>query len=287
MKKLYLVSTKSSNFNENFLEVLKKYADGEIILTKNENSIYDISSNFKKINNNGIIYIAGGDGALNECLNAIYPSNCKIGIIPIGNGNDYARCFYKYFDIQEIIKKTQNPEFKKVDIMKVNNSYCLNISSFGLETKVLIESFKFKEKHPKNVNLSFFYGAFKSIFKNFNMESKIYVDDDFLGNFNITSIIAGNGSSIGGGFKALINSNSSDGVGDFLIAKNSGALKNIIMYIKVFLGKQLSDKNIIYGNFNKLKISFESEQFGNIDGELVNYKEIKMEIIKNALEIAL
>ena len=57
-----------------------------------------------------IIYAVGGDGLISEVVNGIVGTKNKLGVIPTGSGNDFARTML------EIIPTTQ-----KIDLGKIDN----------------------------------------------------------------------------------------------------------------------------------------------------------------------
>ena len=75
---------------------------------------------------NSIVYSVGGDGTLNEVVNGIYDTNCKLHIIPFGSGNDYNRIIKSIYE-------------EKVDIGDVNGHKFINIASIGIDADIVDE----------------------------------------------------------------------------------------------------------------------------------------------------
>ena len=90
-------------------------------------------------------YSFGGDGTLNEILNgAIGYENAEIGLIPIGTGNDFCRNFTEkdnFFDIEKQIKG----QAEKVDVLKYNDRYCMNMINVGFDCNAAYNTQAMKE----------------------------------------------------------------------------------------------------------------------------------------------
>ncbi len=75
-------------------------------------------------NENNIIFSVGGDGTLLEVLNGVVGTKNLLGIVPAGSGNDFYR-----------VLEDTSEEYIKTDIGKVNDTYFLNVTSFGIDAE--------------------------------------------------------------------------------------------------------------------------------------------------------
>ena len=82
-----------------------------------------------------LIIAAGGDGTINEVVNGIAPlkHRPKLGIIPAGTTNDYARALKIPRESPiEAAKVIANGKTVKMDIGRANDKYFVNIAAGGL-----------------------------------------------------------------------------------------------------------------------------------------------------------
>ena len=85
-------------------------------------------------------YACGGDGTINEVANGIVGfENAELAVIPIGTGNDFVRNFSwgeGFFDIDAQL----DGETRKIDIMKYNNRYAINVINIGFDCEVAAQA---------------------------------------------------------------------------------------------------------------------------------------------------
>ena len=82
------------------------------------------------------LIVAGGDGTLNEVVNGIarVRRRPRIGIIPLGTGNDFARTLGLPFSLEQNIDILRAGKTRAVDIVRVQSDrarYFVNVSAGG------------------------------------------------------------------------------------------------------------------------------------------------------------
>lgn len=84
-----------------------------------------------------IVVAVGGDGTLNEVVNGVTKAhkNVKMGFIPFGTTNDFARSLNIPTDKYLLSKEINNTIEKKCDTGKFNNTYFNYVSAFGTFAK--------------------------------------------------------------------------------------------------------------------------------------------------------
>ena len=89
-----------------------------------------------------LVVAVGGDGALNEVVSGIakYPDRPKIGLIPMGTTNDFARAVRIPRDINRAVDIIIKGESIPVDIGVMNDDrYFVNIAGGGRLTELTYE----------------------------------------------------------------------------------------------------------------------------------------------------
>ncbi len=88
--------------------------------------------------NGGTIIAMGGDGTFHEVLNGIVDvEHTKVGFIPAGRGNDFARSAGFSLNPIRALKTILKGHTRKIDYIQIGNKRCLNVSGTGLDVKVL------------------------------------------------------------------------------------------------------------------------------------------------------
>ncbi len=113
-----------------------------------------------------VVAAAGGDGTLSDVLNGVVGTPAKLGVLPLGTGNDFARCIGIGNDIVLAIETLFLGESRHIDIGRATfaQEESFNRTSNVSETKFLGDKQQqtnpFKINKPKRVR--FFDGEFES-----------------------------------------------------------------------------------------------------------------------------
>lgn len=246
------------------LENSKFYVD--IKYTTLENNAEEIvKSNIK---DKDIILAVGGDGTLNEIVNGVTKSNkqVKVGFIPLGTTNDFARTLNVPTDKFELSKHILNAKGQKCDT-GIFNGKCFNyVSAFGTFTKA---SYETDRKMKQTIGrLAYLASGTRDFLKEENnYHLRIIADDQIIeDDFSYGSI---SNSNYIGGFKMFKEDevNVNDGKFEVLLIKKT---KNKAELLKTYtkLINQKRDDNVIYFKTSKLKIETEKSMKWSLDGEM-------------------
>lgn len=274
MKYVFIINPASgktdyNKIKENIIKALEN-EDYEIYETKAPKEATQIANRFKN-EENTVVYSVGGDGTLNEVVNGIAEGKCKLGIIPTGSGNDFYRT----------LKETKNENIR-LDLGKVNGRYFINITSVGMDAETCNNANKIKSKIKLH---SSYYLALIHTFFTFKSKSlKLKIDKNvYAGDYIIAAIC--NGKYYGGGFKIAPVASFDDNQFDIYLVSKAGKLKLIKILLALLKSehekynevRKYTGKNIIIKSENNLII--------NIDGEITISKNIKIEMVEDALTI--
>lgn len=284
----YLVSSKSGGYNPSVLRMLKKYvADDQIHITTSAEDIRVFSKKYSKQHNEkGILFVLGGDGALNECVNAVFGTECAVGILPMGTGNDFARGLYgkKLPSLEDLVKRSFHPTTKKIDLLQIDDTLCVNISSFGLDSMISRDSQELSVRYPWLRKYSYYICAFLNLLKNYHHNVTAMIDGVPIATpwSNMVCVI-GNSSFYGSGFHILPTAKIDDGKMNVLLIEKKHKLRVLQIILKIYNGTHLKEKEVRHYFCESLHLQFTKEVLGNIDGEILSRKEIHAQIIPLAL----
>lgn len=297
-KILVIISSKGHNANKTkkiISNEFNKYIDKtkyEILLTQNEKYITEISSNFAKNNSNSLLIVLGGDGSVSEAVNAIAEENIYFGFLPYGTGNDFARTVYPKMKLKDIIKGINSIEIKETDLIKVNDEYSVNATSFGYESIVLEKSLHIKKHLGRFNKLSILLGILLTLNK---IKPYRYTYEVKLANGKIitggtTKIVNAicNGKFYGTGYMPAPHAKIDDGIIDINVIEYLGPLKLLLL-----MNKYKTDKHLeisLSHNYKAIsgKIhSFDGPMIANNDGNIRYYTDLEFEIIPKKLKLAI
>lgn len=241
--------------------------------------------------------IAGGDGTLNEVMNAVLsqqlvPSNeITISMIPVGTGNDWCRTFGITNNIKKNIKLLIDGKRQTQDVGKANyyfnnieqKRYFANIAGLGFDALVAKKTNEDK-KNNKTGKLLYFKNLVNSLLLYKSVKCSITYDG---GKFEtkLFSLSVGKGNFNGGGMKQLPFAVFDDGFLDVTLIKDMNIMEVVSNVGKLYKGTHIEHPKVETFKTTKLVIESEKKLFLELDGESVGYSPFLFEIVPKALSI--
>lgn len=272
-------------------ELLNQNFDFEVAFTQHKEHSKELVKNALSANFTKIISV-GGDGSLHNIVNGIFKSttdykSIKLGVIPIGTGNDWVRSYkipINYRKAIAIIKKehTYYQDIGKITLLTKNKEFFFNnIAGIGFDGHVVYKVHKYKYLGF----LAYLTGALVSLvgFKRKNLHIE----------FNQTNIsekslmlLIGIGNYCGGGMQLTENVKTNDGLFDISYIKNV-SLFTVLKYINKLFKGTITELPIIetYKTTGvKVTIKPTEEMYLQADGELIETDSFTAAILPRALQ---
>ncbi|MDV2581738.1 diacylglycerol kinase [Alkalibacillus haloalkaliphilus] len=213
-----------------------------------------------------LIVAAGGDGTVNEVVDGMakQPYRPKLGIIPMGTTNDFARAIKVPRDVEQAMDIIIDGQAKKLDIGKVNDHHFMNIAGGGKITELTYEvPSKLKTALGQ---LAYYLKGVEMLPSIRPTHARIEYDGEVFEGDMMLFLIA-NTNSIGGFEKLAPNAEMNDGYFDLLILKSTNIAEFIMLANKALKGNHIHDDNIIYTHAKKVTVEAEEDVQVNLDGE--------------------
>ncbi len=93
-----------------------------------------------------VVVATGGDGSINEVAGGLIHTNVKLGVIPIGSGNGFARCLNIPLQVKNAVQVLNKGVEKRIDTVKINEHFFLSIAGVGYDANVAAEYAKVKKR---------------------------------------------------------------------------------------------------------------------------------------------
>lgn len=244
--------------------------DYDIEINNSYLSTEDILDKYSEDKN--IIIAIGGDGTINRVLNGIVNTNNILGYIPYGTGNDF------YRTNKELLKDGIN----KIDLVKINEKYFINIACFGIDADIANqEELKFKfipEKQKYNIGLVRNFLTYRSKHFEVDINDKT-IEDDF------TTIAVCNARYYGGGYRVSPNSKVNDGLLEVVLVRKTNKANMARLITSMKEAKHLLSNKVDVIQTDKLTIKSPKKVGSNIDGEKYVSDSFDIELIKDGIDI--
>ncbi|MCQ2229959.1 MAG: YegS/Rv2252/BmrU family lipid kinase [Bacteroidales bacterium] len=148
----YIINPHSGIGKKNIIEgeiehfTNKDEVDYQIIYTEYAGHAHEISASLRdKVD---IVVAVGGDGTVNEVGRGLIGSQTALGIIPCGSGNGLARELDIPLRSQHAIEIINESITKQIDVIKIGDSYSLNVAGIGFDAYISHKFAKVKTRGP-------------------------------------------------------------------------------------------------------------------------------------------
>ena len=232
------------------------------------------------------VVVAGGDGTLNGVVNGLATDakNVRIGIVPLGTGNDFARTLGLPFSIEQNIEILRSAKTKRIDLVRVKSKrtrYFVNVSAGGFSGMV-------GEKMTPKIKrtwgpLAYIRGAAAALSQLHAYHTQILLDDDERLSAELYNVVVANGRFVAGGLPIAPDANPSDGFLEVVLIPKLCAPEIALLAAEIVLGKHLSSKATIFRRAKKISVRSRPGMCFNVDGELVGNAPAIFQILPRAL----
>ena len=233
-----------------------------------------------------IIIASGGDGTIYEVINGIspYENRPKLGILPAGTTNDFARALGIPKDYKKAARIIGEQHSIPIDIGQYNEKYFINIAGGGTLTSLTYEV----PSKLKTVlgQLAYYVRGIeklpflKPIPITIETETQVYREEVML-------FLIANSNSVGGFEKLAPNASISDGLFDVIVMKKTNLADFVRIASLALKGEHLNDPKVLHFKTNKLNVySYGPDPVMiNLDGELGGTLPGTYEVLPRHIEV--
>ena len=242
------------------------FLGSEFIYVKEDDSIIEIARDKARVYSH--IIACGGDGTVNRVANGIIGTNCILGVVPLGSGNDFAQSIGLGNDFEENIQILQRGKVHHIDVVKNEWGFFLNTFGIGVDglTNYYASKLGFKSGF-----LRYFLGGLKALLVSKPLRTKISIPEHNLEAEEWVWMVAvANGKSEGGKYQISPSSMNDDGIVELILVKAVPRARLIIEFLKLSFGFSFK-KDVIkeYSFTNRVRIKTIRNLKSHADGEKV------------------
>ena len=271
----YILKLKNINFSYSFTE----YRKHEVILVDKA-----IEQGYRNI------ISVGGDGTLHHVVNGIMKqryiktSKIKLGVIPLGTGNDWIRTYNIPNSIEKsidvILKNTTVlQDIGCITLLDGKKEYFNNLAGTGYDGYV-VKNLNYLKKMG---SLAFLVSGLYSLFSYKKTKYKIIINNKTI-NEQCLMILFGICKYSGGGLRVTKDPNPKDGLLDITIVKNISFLDLLFNIPKLYNGDIIHHRKVTNYKTRELKILDNYNSTIEADGEIIGNGSLNVTIIRKALQ---
>jgi diacylglycerol kinase (ATP) len=224
------------------------------------------------------VIAAGGDGTVKMAAEVVMGKNIPLGIIPAGSANGMAKELEIPMDPNAAIELAVTGEPKPLDLICINDEYCIHLSDIGLNAKML-EHF---EQFETRGFLGYGRALLKMLGRHQFMRLNLQANNRVYKRKVVMAVIA-NASKYGTGAKINPTGNPSDGEFEVVLVRRLGLIELLKM---ILTGKPLDENKTEVIKCKRMKLTATRPYPFQVDGESrEKQKEINAVIEPGALQV--
>ena len=238
-----------------------------------------IRQNFHKYD---VFVAAGGDGTVHTVANQLVGTGKRLGVLPIGSGNGFAKELGFKTNIKSLLCDIEKNESFTIDVININNELCLNAAGVGLDSFVAHSFDKLKTRGF----WSYVVVTMVNYFRLRPFHVTIKIPGERIISEDLFVLTAANTRQFGNNAFIAPDAVPNDGKLDIIMIKPfPKALWPVFIY-RLFTKKLNKSKYFTHLKTDKeVTISTDETRF-HIDGEPVTISgDIKIKIKKDALKV--
>ncbi len=276
-------------FVERFFESYRTASDGfELRLTSHAGQAQEMALDASGLDT---VIALGGDGLIHEIVNGLMalpnPKRPRLGIIPVGTGNDYARTLgVARNDPERSLRQLLQADERLVEVGRVNDVYFMQTLSFGLDAAIAIET-NSKKADAGRQGARLFAEAGIRTFSHASQGWPCRVTLDGR-SFDLTEIILAFqvGPTYGGGFAVCPDASPVDGL---LSVCHNTMIPSVPHALALFglarFGRHTFSRVLAFDEVRTAVVDFDEAPPCQADGEELQGRHFEIEVVPYALRV--
>jgi len=236
----------------------------------------------------------GGDGIINEAVNALAYTGIPLGIIPYGTTNAFAKEKNIPLSVEGAINLFRDGNIKTIDLGLINGKkYFLMMCSYGFDVRAISE-ISIMVKRKLKVFAYLLYGI-KAFLLHDPVKILINVENEkhiYSGYFCIINNVKSYGNPLA---KITPHASTDDGFLDVCIFKKPSKFSFLKNIIGIFTSRHINYRDVVYfQTCSRIDIDIEDEAKKDkknlgvqLDGDVLSYLPLSVKCARRALNIFL
>src|SRR5215207_2304874 len=236
-------------------------------------------------NNPSVVVAAGGDGTISQVAEALIGTDTRLGIIPVGTANIFARELGIPLDLEAACALLDGqPHITSVDAMKVGEQYFVLQIGIGIDSLMIRDTDR-QSKHRFG-RAAYLWTAFTRLIGYQPMRFTLVADGKRM-RPRASQVLIANGGVLGAPpFRWGPNIRPDDGKIDVCIVSARTALDYLGLIWHTLVGQQRRDRNVRYLTAERsIAVSADHPLPIQADGEIIGDTPIQIEVVPDALKV--
>jgi diacylglycerol kinase (ATP) len=236
-------------------------------------------------NSPSVVVAAGGDGTISDVAEALIGADVRLGIIPVGTANIFARELGIPLDLEDACALLDSqPNTTSIDAMKVGDQYFVLQIGIGIDSLMIRDTDR--QSKRRFGRAAYLWTAFTRLIGYQPLRFTIVADGKRV-RPRASQVLIANGGVLGAPpFRWGPNIRPDDGKIDVCIVGARTALDYMGLIWHTIVGQQRRDRNVRYLTAERsIAISADQPLPIQADGEIIGDTPIQIEVVPDALKV--
>jgi len=228
------------------------------------------------------VIVAGGDGTINEAIQALAGTETTLGYLPNGTINIWARELGLPLDPRQAARLMIEGHAEQVDLGMAGERYFLLMAGLGFDGEIVRRARSF-DRHKRRFGvLPYVASGLTTVpfYRGTDFELRY---DGLIRRVQALMIVAGNTRLYGGRFQLTPNAVANDGWLDLCIVKGRGPISLVRQSLPLLLSGSIRHSDVETLRVRQVAITTDTPVPVQVDGELTGMTPVELRVIPRAL----
>ena len=234
------------------LRTLASRAGAGFVVSRNA---ADLSEQARRAVADGIerLLVAGGDGTMHHALQGLAGTNCALGVIPAGTGNDLAGTLKVPPDLDAAVRLALTGEIRRMDLLQVGQTFSVSYLGVGFDSEVTRVA---NEVRILRGPLVYPFSVIHTL-ATFQPPTMRIVHDEGVFEGRVMFTTLANLPRFGGGMRIAPQAEIDDGMLDLVIVKEVSRRALLAVFPKVYNGRHVGHPAVLFVRTRRAEISID------------------------------
>lgn len=228
------------------------------------------------------VLVAGGDGTINETVQALAGSETVLGYLPYGTVNVWARELHIPLDPERAAQAILDGRIETIDLGLAGDRYFLLMAGIGLDAEIVRRAQRIERYKQRFGVLPYVASGMSTLpfYRGGDIELRY---DGIIRRVQALMLVVGNTRLYGGRFQLTPNAVANDGWLDLCIIKGRGGLSLMRQSVPILLSGSVSRADVEVVRVRELTVDAAEPLALQLDGELAGATPVRIRVAPRAL----
>ncbi|MEE9561659.1 MAG: diacylglycerol kinase family protein [Thermoanaerobaculia bacterium] len=251
-------------------------AGAELVVSQN---VEDLAAQARRAAEDGVerLVAAGGDGTFHHVAQGLIDSECAMGLVPLGRGNDLAGTLGIPSELPRAVEVAIGGPVRRIDVGQVDRHSFLGYCGVGFDSEVA--SYVQQGRGPFSGQAAYVYGVLRTLAAFKPPVIRVEHDGGVYESGAMFAVVC-NHSRFGGGMFIAPEARIDDGMLDLVVVEAVSKLKLLRIFPKVYKGEHVGHPAVTIVRTRSARLYVDRTMTMASDGEPI------MEVGEQGVEVS-